>query len=69
MNELVLHQAVDNVHGLLRRFLEDQTDDNRTDLLIVIRHYTLQGLYFTLTPEGVVVSTMRPPHRSYHFDA
>jgi hypothetical protein len=55
-DDYTMRQAADVVYSLLQQALSEPTERHREELLYVIRHYVLQGYFFSLAPDRVVVT-------------
>jgi len=55
-DDLTIRQAADTVYDLLRQFLSEPSEVNRSTLIAVMKHYTVQGYHFKLTHDAVIVT-------------
>jgi hypothetical protein len=55
-DDLTIRQAADTVYDLLRQFLQEPSEANRSTLISVMKHYTVQGYRFKLTQSAVIVT-------------
>lgn len=67
-DDYTMRQAADVVYSLLQQALLEPTDSHREELLYVIRHYVLQGYFFSLGQDRVIVTkkeiTYVPAHEA-----
>lgn len=55
-DENTMRAAADSVFFFMQRFLAEQNEANRDDLVRVMRHYSTQGYRIHLKREGVIVT-------------
>lgn len=61
-SEVDFRQAVDTVHLVFRAFLSEPTEENRSALVSVCKHFINKGFNIKLRPDGVQITRKEMTH-------